>query len=257
MALLLFSPHPDDIAIAMGGFAALLAVGGSDGVTVVLATDGSESMIPQNVLERHGWHAGMPPEEQRALRGRIRVAEAAEEIVRLGFDRGVVRLLEHQRWASEHRTPPEHTHDDLSLRDVYRFEPGPVDAEAAEEIRALVDDDSICFVPDPNDRLIMHRIVTDLVMRVRGKARVLTYECLSTVEPTGPQFAVSFGEELMAMKCHAILAHESMIERRRQFGGYSNPGTESYDQIVRRVNGELAGSIGCGFPFAERFGYGQ
>lgn len=257
MKLLLFSPHPDDIAIAMGGFAALLAEAGSDGVAVILATDGSESLVPANVLERHGWTSGMTPVEQRALRGRIRVAEATEEIARLGFDRSVVHLLGHQRWATEHRTPSEFLHPDLSLRDVAKFEPGPIDENAAQEIRAFIGDgdDTVCAIPDPNDRLLMHRIVSALVTRVRGRAGLLTYECLSTVEPSSPQFVVSFGEQLMETKCHAIRAHESMIERRRQFGGYSNPGTEGYDEIVRRKNAELASEHRCEFPFAERYGW--
>ena len=257
MKLLLFAPHPDDIAISMGGLAALLAQGGSGGVTVVLATDGSESLVPASVLEKHGWGPSLPPEQQRELRGRIRVAEAEEEVARLGFSRGVVRLMEHQRWATEHRTPREFLYDDLSLKDVTRFVPGPIDEEAAEEVRELIGDgeDIICAVPDANDRLLMHRIVTELVSGVRGHAGLLTYECLSTTAPSVPQILFSFGEDLMTVKRHAIRAHESMAERRRQFGGYSNPGTEGYDEIVERKNSELARSYGCDFPFAERYGW--
>lgn len=255
MRLLLFSPHPDDIAIAMGGFASMLAHGGAEGVTVVLATDGSESLIPANVLEKHGWLPTMTPVDERALRGRIRVEEAREEIARLGFPRDSVHLLTRQRWAAEHRTAPADLHPDLSLRDVAKFIPGPVDDEALAEFREIIGDDALCFAPDPNDRLLMHRIVTDLVVQACDASRLITYECLSTIEPTGRQFLFAFGEELMAPKCHAILAHESMIERRRQFGGYSNPGTEGYDEIVRRRNSALAIANGCELPFAERYGF--
>jgi LmbE family N-acetylglucosaminyl deacetylase len=257
LKLLLFAPHPDDIAISMGGLVALLAQGGADGITVVLATDGSESLVTANVLEKHGWNPSMPPHQQRALRGRIRVAEAEEEAERLGFHRGIVRLLEHQRWATEHRTPREFLYDDLSLKDVAKFVPGPIDDEVTEEIRGLIGsgEETICAVPDANDRLLMHRIVTELVSRVRGNAGLLTYECLSTVAPSVPQFLFTFGEELMAVKRHAVRAHESMAERRRQFGGYSNPGTEGYDEIIERKNSELARSNGSDFPFAERYGW--
>jgi LmbE family N-acetylglucosaminyl deacetylase len=250
----LFSPHPDDIAISMGAFAAFLAQARVE-TSVVLATDGSESLVPASVLERYGWTPEMPPAEQRALRGRIRVAEALEEATRLGFGPVAVRLLKRQRWFTEHRTPAEFLNADLSLRDVSRFEPGPVDKEAAEEIREAIGDNTICAIPDPNDRLRMHRIVTELVMQVRGRASLLTYECLSTIEPTGSQIVFGFGDELLNVKCRAIRAHVSMAERRRQFGGYSNPGTEPYDAIVTRRNAGLARTQGLDFPYAERYGW--
>ena len=143
------------------------------------------------------------------------------------------------------------------MRDVSRFEPGPIDDAAIEEIRETIGggEDTICAIPDPNDRLWMHRIIPDLVMRTHGRANLLTYECLSTIEPSVPQMLFGFVEELMAVKCHAIRAHESMAERRRQFGGYSNPGTQGYDEIVRRRNAELARKRGLDFPYAERYGW--
>lgn len=254
MRAVLFSPHPDDIAISMGGFAAFLAKAGVE-TEMALVTDGSESMIPASVLEEHGWREGLPAFDQRDLRGRIRVAEARKEARRLGFEPGAVRLLKRQRWFSGHRTPAAFLNEDLSLRDVSAFEPGVLDSDAVAEIASLIDGEDFCAAPDPNDRLIMHRVVTELVERARGEAPLMTYECLSTIEPSGSGFIFGFGEELMGPKCDAIRAHVSMAERRRQFGGYSNPGREPYDVIVKRANAELARSLSLEFPYAERYGW--
>jgi len=241
----------------MGGLAGVLA--GGD-VSIILVTDGSEAAVPSNVLAEHGWTPDMSAIEQRALRGRIRVEEGREEAQRLGFDRGVVRLLSRQRWFTEHRTRPDGLYPDLSLREVSRFEPGPIDDAARKEMASALAGAAVCAVPDPNDRLRMHRIVTKLVMEVRGgvsssRAALLTYECLSTIEPTGRQFLFGFAEEYMQRKLHAIAAHRSMSERRRQFGGYSNTGRESYQAIVSRRNAELARRSALSMPYAERYGW--
>jgi hypothetical protein len=181
------------------------------------------------------------------------------EAMALGFDASAVRLLERQTWFTAHRTPAEYLHGDLSLRDVGGFVPGPVDGQAIGEIREAIGagEDTICAVPDANDRLEMHRVTTRLVAENRGHARLLTYECLSTIQVTGPQTAFGFDEDQMLRKRQAILAHESMRERRRHFGGYSNPGTEFYDAIVRRKNAALARELGLAHPYAERFGWAE
>ena len=254
--LILFSPHPDDISISMGALAARAAEMRIP-TSIVLMTDGSEARLPAKFLRHHGWTPDLPPAAQRDLRGRIRVAEAREEACRLGFSRSDVLLLTRQRWFSQHRTHPNFLHDDLSLRDVARFEPGEVDQEAENEIRLALGsgEDTVCAAPDPNDRLYMHRISTALVTRALGNARLLTYECLSTVAVTGNQVAFPFSEELLARKRHAILAHESMRAPREAFGGYSNPGNQSYDEIVTRRNAELARQLGLHGPYAERYGW--
>ncbi len=254
--LVLFAPHPDDIAISLGALAAWAA--GRVPVTIALMTDGSEARLPDRLADRYAARTA-PPEERRRARGRIRVQEALMEAMALGFDASAVRLLERQTWFSAHCTPAECLHDDLSLRNVDGFVPGPIDGYATSEIRRAIGagDDTICAVPDPDDRLIIHRITTQLVGESRGNAHLLTYECLSTIEVTGPQTAFGFDEELMGRKCQAILAHESMRERRRQFGGYTNPGTEFYDAIVRRKNAALARELGLPQAFAERFGWAE
>jgi len=249
--LLVFAPHPDDAAIST---AALMSQAVEMGVqvTVVLVTDGSEARLPDAFLARHGWTREMAPEQARALRGRIRVAEAMEEAERLGA--GVVQL-EEQSWFREHRTPAECLNEDLSLRDVERFVPGRIDGSADEiawVIRAA-GSDCLCAAPMPGDRLEMHRIVTRLV-RCAG-VPVLGYECLSTVEIEGDLLALPFDEARMAVKCHAIVAHESMRARRQEFGGYANPGSEFYDDIVRRKNGESAREWGLQAPYAERYAW--
>jgi LmbE family N-acetylglucosaminyl deacetylase len=252
--LILFSPHPDDIAISLGALASWAA--GRVPAVIVLVTDGSEAQLPAHVTGPHIGSAATVEDKRRA-RGSLRVAEARQEAVALGFDPSAVRLLERQTWFSRHRTPPASMNDDLSLRDVDGFVPAPLDEDAAAEIRDVIGPgvNTLCVVPDPNDRLEMHRMTTRLVMQNRGKARLLTYECLSTLDVTGPQTFFGFDEGVMHRKCAAILEHRSMLERRKHFGGYSNAGTEFYDRIVRRKNAGLARELGIAQPYAERFGW--
>ena len=66
-----------------------------------------------------------------------------------------------------------------------------------------------------HDRLAMHRMTARLVAENRSDARLLTYECLSTIDGTGPQTAFAFDEDLMERKCAAIVEHYSMRERRK------------------------------------------
>jgi LmbE family N-acetylglucosaminyl deacetylase len=254
--LILFSPHPDDIAISMGAFAAWAAP--RVPVTIVLMTDGSEAQMPEHVLQPHIDH-DLTIEEKRCARGIIRVQEAKRDAMALGFDANAVHLLERQSWFLRHRTPADYMNADLTLRDVNGFVPGSVDEDAVAKIRDIIGSGSgiICAVPDPHDRLAMHRITTQLVAEHRGKARLLTYECLSTIEVTGRQTAFPFNEDVMDRKCAAILEHRSMRERRKHFGGYTNPGTESYDVIVREKNRALAHSLGLTARYAERFGWNQ
>ena len=225
-------------------------------VTIVLMTDGSEAQLPEHVVERHITCNADVGEKQRT-RGMIRVQEAKREAVILGFDSNVVRLLDRQSWFLRHRTPAEYMNPDRTLRDANGFEPGPVDEHAIAEIRDIIGSGAgiICAVPDPNDRLTMHRMTTHLVAENRGDARLLTYECLSTIDVTGPQTVFPFDEDIMDRKCAAILQHDSMRERRKQFGGYTNPGTEFYDVIVREKNRMLARDLGLTAPYAERFGW--
>ena len=252
--LILFSPHPDDIAISMGAFAAWASP--HVPATIVLMTDGSEAQLPEHVLQTHIDHNATVRQKQR-IRGMIRVQEAKREAVSLGFDSNIVHLLHRQSWFLQHRTPAAYMNPDWTLRDVNGFEPGPVDEHAISEIRDIIGSGSgiICAVPDPNDRLTMHRMTTQLVAENRGEARLLTYECLSTIEVTGPQTAFPFNEDLMDRKCAAILEHRSMRERRKHFGGYVNPGTEFYDVIVREKNRLLARDLGLTARYAERFGW--
>lgn len=266
--LLLFSPHPDDVAISAGALAAWAAEAAIPTV-VVLVTDGSEARIPSSVLATHGWTTTMSSSEQRALRGQVRTGEALEEVRRLGFGASALHRLRQQRWFERHQTEEEFLHPDQSLRDVTRFRPGAIDAAAVLEIQDLIgkgpEDHVICGVPDPRDRLMMHRIVTALVAEALlplcskrpERYGLLTYECLSTEqrEEKGPWTYFGFGEELMSVKCHAILAHRSMQERRKQFGGYSNSGDEFYDSLVRRANRETAQRCGVRAVFAERYGW--
>ena len=252
----LFAPHPDDIAVSMGALAACIARLGIP-TTIVLVTDGSEARLPDNVIRHAGGDPSLPPTELTKLRGRIRISEAEEETARLGFPKSSARILRRQSWFTGHRTPAEHLNCDLSLRNVDGFRPGEIDQAAINEIRDAIGrgTGAICAVPDRHDRLVIHRITHEIVNRSRGLARMLTYECLSTVKPTGPQTVFAFGEDLMRLKCHAIRAHRSMRERRELFGGYSNSGTEFYDCLIQRRNAELASTLSLSLPYAECFGW--
>jgi len=221
-------------------------------------TDGSEAQLPEYFIDRHVGRDA-PAEEKQRARGRIRVQEAVQEAIALGFDPSVVRLLNRQTWFSAHQTPAEYMSGDRSLRNVDGFLPAPLDDDAIGEVREVIGSgrDAICAVPDPNDRLTMHRVTTRLVTENRGKARLMTYECLSTAALTGPQTVFGFDEDLMRRKCEAILAHQSMLERRKHFGGYTNPGKEFYDVIVRRKNRALARELGLTLPYAERLGWAE
>ncbi len=264
--LVLVSPHPDDVGISAGALAAVAARGGVP-ATIVLATDGSEARLPASVLRRHGWNAAMSAVEQRALRGAIRVAEARTEAARLGLGESAVVLLKNQRWFTAHRTPREYLHADLSLRSVDGFRPGPLDEGAVAELRDLLPRRPgglvVCAAPDPLDKLLMHRLVTALLVRAlrslratdRAAYALVTYECLSTAEWSAPITTyLGFERDVMRAKRHAIRAHRSMYERRKRFGGYSNPGRADYDAVVVRANADLAARAGLPFPFAERYG---
>jgi LmbE family N-acetylglucosaminyl deacetylase len=107
--LILFSPHPDDIAISMSALAAWAAP--RVPVAIVLMTDGSEAQLPQHVLQARIHHAATTREKQQA-RGMMRVEEAMREAAFLGFDRSIVQLLDRQNRFLQHRTPAEYLNPD-------------------------------------------------------------------------------------------------------------------------------------------------
>src|SRR5262249_15621565 len=148
--LILFSPHPDDIAISMGALAAWAAP--RVPVTIVLMTDGSEAQLPEHVLQAH-IHQNTTVREKQQARGIMRVKEAMREAVVLGFESNVVHLLSRQSWFLYHRTPAGYMNPDWTVRDVNGFRPGPVDEATTAEIRDIIGSGSgiICAVPDPND----------------------------------------------------------------------------------------------------------
>lgn len=257
------APHPDDIAISTGALAVVLNRRRAPH-RMILATDGSEARIPESVLEGFGWEPHWPVEQTRALRGRIRVEEGREEALRLGFPaRDGVVVLTSQGWHSDHATEDDALHDDLSLRDVDRFAPGPVDEVALREMADAIAADGPCWlaIPHPADRLLMHRIVAGLALRavadMGAQVDVLCYEALSNATfelPAGWQpVTLEFDDGIGAAKRSAILAHRSMAERRRVFGGYSTAGRSGYDMLADERGRRLARVIDSSFPAAERF----
>jgi len=263
---IVFSPHPDDTGISLGGLLILAASGGIPTYSVLM-TDGSEAVIPKEFLSRHGWYPGMSPSKLRHLRGTIRVKEACEEARRLGLPGEAIILLKKQSWFEAHRTPSEAMNPDWSIRDVDRFRPGPVETEAIDEIRKLLraggNEKVLCAVPSPFDRLLMHRVTTLAVVKALSSLilchpkcySILIYRCFSTegwVENV-EQRILGFGQEVMDRKCHAILANQSMKARREVFGGYTNRGNDFYDVIVRSENAATARRSGLSSPYAECF----
>lgn len=254
------------MGISLGGLV-IMAVRAGVPTYSILMTDGSEAAIPDIFLRQHGWHSSMSASEATRLRGVIRVKEAREEARRLGLPGEAVILLQQQSWFKAHRTPTEAMNPDWSIRDVDRFLPGPLEAEAIEEIRGLIvageNEIVLCAVPSPHDRLLMHRVtvlavvkaLTSLVLRHPNRYGVLIYRCFSTedwVEDAEKQI-LGFGKEVMDRKCQAILASQSMKARREVFGGYTNRGNEFYDVIVRSENAATARRNGLSSPYAECF----
>jgi len=266
-SVVVFAPHPDDSAISCGALIALSVRAGLH-VTIVLVTDGSEAHIPVDFLAQYGWHASWSATDTRALRGRIRVQEGYEEGRRFGLVDASVRLLREQTWHTLHATPLESMTDDLCLRNVADYKAAPLEQTAIAEVSELLesfpsDAPMVVAVPDPNDRLLMHRITvqivsTSLSRRVDLCARIhtlLLYSCLSSNGETsvGERVLVGFDEATMRQKEHAIRAHMSMRARRRKYGGYDSGSQEFYDSLIRRVNHSTAETAHVEAEFAEQY----
>jgi LmbE family N-acetylglucosaminyl deacetylase len=262
-----FSPHPDDAGISLGGLL-ILAVRAGISSYSILMTDGSEAVIPIEFLKRNGGYTGMSPLKIRQLRGAIRVKEAREEARRIGLPSKAVILMQQQNWFEAHQTPAVAMNADLSIRDVNRFQPGPLNTEAIKEIRELIEARKgkkvLCAIPSPHDRLSMHRMTSlavvkalaPLAFRHPNSYSVLIYRCFSTkawVENAAGHRVLGFGEEVMNQKCHAILASKSMKARREVYGGYTNRGSAFYDILVRSENTATARRYGLSSPYAECF----
>ena len=264
--IIVFSPHPDDLSISMGGFVILAARAGIP-INSILLTNGSEAIIPDGFLHQHGWHPRMSVTEVCRLRGEIRLREAQEEAIRLGLKRDSVILLKKQNWFDSHRTPLEAMNADGSIKDVSHFKPGPLDLDSLDEICLLFEKFNgikvFCAIPCLNDKQLMHRLTTILVLRALSSLpqhrlknyNLLIYKCLSTYkwEPDAYHRVVGFDENIMKRKCHAIMANESMKSRREVIGGYANRGREFYDTIIRKENAETARHFKLRNSFAECF----
>jgi LmbE family N-acetylglucosaminyl deacetylase len=265
--LYIFSPHPDDLSISLGGLAILASQAGVP-IHSILMTDGSEAAIPEQFLaQAQGAVDALTPPDPKRLRGKIRVRESREEALRLGLGVESVILLNRQTWFTRHRTPADAMNADGSIRDVNRFRPGPITPAAIEEIASLLGDAKgakvLCAVPAPLDRQRMHALTPYLVVKaLRPLARrdpdrfsLLIYRCLSTAGwPEGPrQRILGFNEKIMTRKCHAIQASESMKARRAILGGYANQGHQFYDTIIRIENSAAARRHNLKNPYAECF----
>jgi LmbE family N-acetylglucosaminyl deacetylase len=265
--LLLFAPHPDDICISAGALSILACEAGIE-TQMILVTDGSESKIPEHVLRQYGWNDDWSPKRTRDLRGEIRLAEAKEEARHLGLKSSSVQLLRHQNWHTYHQTPDSAMNPDLSIQDVSKYSPSPLDAEAVREIVEVIQASrsmplSLVF-PDPNDKLTMHRTVSGLVSLALSQVlssstiscSLLLYRCLSSFPRNyfGTRLFLEFEQKTVERKLRAIQAHVSMKERRRLYGGYSSTSSEFYDEIVLKWNKEIANSHFLSNSYAEEYG---
>lgn len=258
-SVLFVSPHPDDICIAMGALAAHLARRCADS-TMLLVTDGSEGRMAKSTLSRHGWTSGWSVADTTRLRGDIRVAEAEQEAATLGIGR--VAKAGGQGWHANPATTADATDDYGALLDVADFRPSTVTAAARAPIADIVarlPEESVVFLPAPNDRQLIHRITTCLALEAVEEAgtrlRLAFYLPLSSngwgVEGTSADFA--FGDDLADIKSRAIAAHRSQIERRRAFGAYTSTDSRDYRQIAADRDRARARSLGDALPYAEAF----
>ena len=265
--IVIFSPHPDDVSIAMGGLV-ILALQKKIIVNTILISDGSEAAIPDMYISKHVSAFQMKSYSGRQIRGMIRVGEAREEARRLGMSGSSVRLLKKQAWAAGHHTPVDALNDDGSLRDVSRFKAGPVKFESIDEIHCLLKDTKgkniLCAVPSPFDEQLMHNVSTAIVVKAISlfsqddsikRFNLLIYKCLSTMkwQNSKSNFAIGFGEEIMNQKCYAINANQSMKARREMIGGYANKGKLFYDTLIRQKNAADAKKYKIDQPYAECF----
>jgi LmbE family N-acetylglucosaminyl deacetylase len=264
--IFIFSPHPDDISIAMGGFV-ILASRVNIPIHIYLMSDGSEAVIPESFLLKNMYGLHKDACHPKQLRGHIRVREAEEEARRLGLPEGAVTLLTKQSWFDDHQTPSDALNDDGSLRDVNRFKAGPVSPESIEEIHDIIrsarGNNVFCAVPSPFDQQLMHNLTTALVIKALSMCNasyvehlnLLLYKCLSTQkwQVSESSFVLGFGNEIMELKCHAINANQSMKARREIIGGYANKGNLFYDTIVREENAASACEYKMKDAYAECF----
>jgi len=180
--IIVFSPHPDDDAIGMGGTIIELVKNGNN-VLCVYITSG--------VSARNAVKGDMPVKEKEKIR-RIE-AESASRI--LGTSIHFLNLL--------------------------YFHGLKVKKEHIEEIIKLLEKENpdVVFLPHQHERHPTHKASTSIALRALKRSNLTNlnelwfYEIVTPLRT--PNIIITFGEEVMEKKIEAIKAHESQIKRRR------------------------------------------
>jgi LmbE family N-acetylglucosaminyl deacetylase len=180
--IIIFSPHPDDDAIGMGG-AIIELVKRANKVLCVYLTSG--------VSARNAVKGDTSVEEKE----KIRRTEAEQASKILGMN---IRFL-----------------------NIPYFHGLTVKNEHIEEIIKLLEKENpdVVFVPHQHERHPTHKASTSIVIRALKRCdltnlnEIWFYEIVTPIRT--PNTIITFGEEVMDKKLEAIRAHDSQIERRR------------------------------------------
>jgi len=180
--VIIFSPHPDDDAIGMGG------------TIIELVKKGNKILcmyITSGVSARNAVKGDIPIEEKE--KKRIIEAEQASKV--LGTN--------------------------IHFLNLPYFYGLTVKNEHIEKIIGLLEKENpdVVFVPHQHERHPTHKASTSIVILALKRCdlanldEIWFYEILSPIRT--PNTIITFGEEVMNKKLEAIRAHESQIERRR------------------------------------------
>ncbi len=216
--IIIFSPHPDDDAIGMGGTIMELVKNGNK-VLCVYITSG--------VSTRNAVKGDMSIEEKENIRRKE--AEQASKVLgtnihflNLSYFHGLIEKKEH-----------------------------------IEKITKLLEKEKpyIVFVPHPHERHPTHKASTSIVLRALKRSylpnldAIWFYEIMTPIRT--PNTIITFDEEIMEKKIEAIKAHESQIERRRYDIGIRGLNT------FRGILGDSILGVGYGGFSSREIIYGE
>ena len=181
--IIIFSPHPDDDAIGMGGTIIELVKNGNNVLCVYLTS---------GVSARNAVKGDMYVEEKE----KIRRIEAEQASKLLGTNIHFINL------------PYFHG---LTVKNEGNI----------EKIIKLLEKENpdVVFVPHQHERHPTHKASTSIVLRALKRSdlpnldEIWFYEIVTPIST--PNIIITFGEAVMAKKIEAIKAHESQMERRR------------------------------------------
>lgn len=199
--ILVFAPHPDDEAIAIGGFLSRITELG-DPFRIVFVTDGENNPWPHRAL-RHKWRL---TERDRAEYAALRRAEALAALAVLGVPACAVQFLH----------LPDHGLARMLRRDSARFQ---------EQFSQIVSsfEPTLIVGPSPDDLHPDHHAVARILDETRPRAAELVTYLVHGQQPAGsPRFEVRLTAAERGRKRRAILCHQTqMILSRDRFLQYA------------------------------------